>query len=58
MTAKELLYIEDALGHEQALETICRFTSEQIAAQDLKPYLTQLSTKHKEIFNNFFQVLG
>ena len=58
MTPKELLYIQDALGHEQTLEKICQFTSEQVTVQDLKPYLTQLATKHKEIFNQFFQVLG
>lgn len=57
MTPKELLYIEDSLGHQQHLEALFRFTSEQISAQDLKPYLTQLATKHKEIFNQFFQIL-
>ena len=34
MTDKELLYIEDALGHEKFFETKCREASEKIEAGD------------------------
>ena len=36
MTSKELLYIEDALGHEQFMETKCQETASKIQDAELK----------------------
>lgn len=36
MTEKELLYIEDALSHEQYFQTKCNETMKQIQDQELK----------------------
>ena len=45
MTNKELLYIEDALGHENIMKNCCKTTS------------TQLEQKHTELFNKFLNLL-
>ena len=47
MSPKELLYIEDALGHEKFLKTQC-----QSAA-----YVTQLASKHEELFKQFYNLV-
>ena len=36
MTTKELLYLEDALGHEKYFQTKCNETANQIQDADLK----------------------
>ena len=36
MTTKELLYIEDALGHEKYFQTKCNEVMNQIQDQELK----------------------
>ena len=57
MTTKELLYIEDALGHEQYLQTKFRETAQQLQDAQLKNYLEQLAAKHQEIFSHFYQLV-
>ena len=57
MTQKELLYVEDALGHEQYFQTQCSQTAEQIQDSELKRLATQMQQKHQEIFNNFYNLL-
>ena len=57
MTPKELLYLADALDHEKELECITNHVAQSVSEADLQPFLTQLATKHKEIFNQFFHAL-
>ena len=57
MTSKELLYVEDALGHEQFLKKCACNTSEQLQDQVLKDYLKELETKHETLFNQFLNLL-
>ncbi len=57
MTSKELLYIEDALGHEQFMETKCKETATKIQDAELKNLVTQLETKHKELFGKLYSLL-
>ncbi len=57
MTNKELLYIEDALGHEKYFKTKCQECSSQLNDGELKNLVTDLTQKHGEIFNNFYQLL-
>lgn len=57
MTTKELLYIEDALGHEQYFQTKCKETISQIQDGELKSCLEQLTQKHQQIFQSFFGLL-
>lgn len=57
MTTKELLYIEDALGHEQYFQTKCRETASQIQDSDLKSYVERLAEDHRQIFQSFYGLL-
>lgn len=57
MTSKELLYIEDALGHEQFMETKCQETASKIQDAELKTLVTQLEAKHKELFVKLYSLL-
>ncbi len=57
MTSKELLYVEDALGHEQYFQTQFCESAEKIQDQELREFARQLSRQHKSIFNNFYNLL-
>ena len=41
MTSKELLYIEDALGHESFMKTCCQNTAQQIKDTVKQKYTAQ-----------------
>ena len=57
MTSKELLYVEDALGHECFMKTSCCNTSKQLQDVTLSNYMKELETKHTELFNKFLNLL-
>ena len=57
MTTKELLYVEDALGHEQYFQTQCSQTAQQIQDNELKSLANQMQQKHQQIFSNFYNLL-
>ncbi len=57
MSPKELLYIEDALGHAQFLTTQCQEAIQNLQDADLKNYAQQMVDKHKQIFSRFYQLV-
>lgn len=57
MTSKELLYIEDALGHECFMKTCSKYTAQQLNDVSLSTYIGELEQKHTEIFNKFLNLL-
>lgn len=57
MTSKELLYVEDALGHEQFMKSFSKKTSEQLTDANLSNYMKELEQTHNEIFNKFLNLL-
>ncbi|MGI6269522.1 MAG: hypothetical protein ACOYKJ_03125 [Candidatus Howiella sp.] len=57
MSPKELLYIEDALGHETFLKTQCQSAASSIQDGELKNYVTQLVSKHEELFKQFYNLV-
>ena len=57
MTTKELLYVEDALGHEQYFQTQCKETANQIQDPELRNFASQLGEKHSELFKGFYNLL-
>ncbi|MCM1054348.1 MAG: hypothetical protein NC394_02395 [Bacteroides sp.] len=57
MTNKELLYIEDALGHAQYFQTKCSETASQIRDPNLKTCVQQMAQKHQQIFQSFYGLL-
>lgn len=57
MTTKELLYIEDALGHAKYFQTKCQETANQMQDAELKACVEQMTQKHQQIFQNFYGLL-
>ncbi len=57
MTDKELLYIEDALGHEQYFQQKCKETAQSLSDPALKTCVENLTTRHQQIFNRFYSLL-
>ena len=58
MSPKELLYIEDALGHAQHMENKCRCCADQLQDQELKQVAERLANKHKMMLNELYQLLN
>ncbi len=57
MTTKELLYIQDALGHEQYFQQKCKETANQIQDADLKSCVEEMGRKHQKLFQSFYSLL-
>ena len=57
MTSKELLYIEDALGHENILKCCSKKNAEQLTDPNLSSYMQELEKTHTDLFNKFFNLL-
>ncbi len=57
MTSKELLYVEDALGHEQYYQTQFKEISSRLQDGELKNFSEQCASKHQEIFGKFYNLL-
>lgn len=57
MTSKELLYVEDALGHEQYFQTQCSETLSRLQDPDLRSFVQQLQQTHNTIFQSFYGLL-
>lgn len=57
MTNKELLYIEDALGHAKYFQTKYQETANQIQDVELKDLVNQMNDKNRQIFNSFYGLL-
>ncbi len=57
MTNKELLYVEDALGHENFMKICSKNTSSQLTDSTLSNYIGELEQKHTELFNKFLNLL-
>ncbi|WP_322183533.1 hypothetical protein [Neglectibacter caecimuris] len=57
MSPKELLYIEDALGHEKFFMTQCQEAVQKLQDQRLRETVQQLYGKHQKIFGDFFSLV-
>ncbi len=57
MTCKELLYVEDALGHEKFMKSCSLKTSNQLKDLNLSNYMKELEQKHSEIYQKFLNLL-
>ncbi len=57
MTNKELLYVEDALGHETFMKSCSFQTSNQLKDTTLSSYVKELETIHNNLFNKFLNLL-
>ena len=57
MSPKELMYLEDALGHEKFLKTQCEQAAQALTDPELKSYVQQLANTHNQIFQQLYQVV-
>lgn len=57
MSPKELLYIEDALGHEQFSITQCQQAAQNLQDPTLKQYAQELCNKHQQTFQQLYQLV-
>ncbi len=57
MTQKELLYLEDAIGHEQNIITICEETLNMLEDDNLISFLSKEIKKHENIKEELLNML-
>lgn len=58
MSPKELLYIEDALGHEQQIKALCTESAGSVTDPELKNLISSVAQKHSECFSRFYALLN
>lgn len=57
MSPKELLYIEDALGHTKQIKTVCTDFSMQLGDAELGSFLQQIAQKQQQTFDKIYNLL-
>ena len=57
MSPKELLYIEDALGHTKQIKTVCTDFSNQVGDTELSNFISQIAQKQQKVFDNIYKLL-
>ena len=57
MTPKEVLYVEDALGHTQYLMTQCRAAAAQLSDPALRTQVQELLESNQHLFRQFYELV-
>ena len=57
MTQKELLYVEDAIGHEKSIIKICENMEKMLSDERLSIFISQEKEKHQDLKNNLMDLL-
>ncbi|MDO4972796.1 MAG: hypothetical protein Q4E38_01165 [Eubacteriales bacterium] len=57
MTPKEVLYVEDALGHTQFLMTQCRTAAAQLSDPALRTQVQELLESNQQLFRQFYELV-
>ena len=57
MSPKELLYIDDALGHEKFLISQCQKAANALKDPQLRGFAQQLQNTHQQLFNQLYQLI-
>ncbi len=57
MSPKELLYIDDALGHEKFLISQCQQAASALKDPQLRSFAQQLQQHHQQLFNRLYQLV-
>lgn len=57
MTQKELLYMEDAVGHETSLIEICKVTISSLEDKDLQKFMKGHLKKHESLKEKLMNAL-
>ena len=58
MSPKELLYIEDALGHEKQIKATCKSSMNMLEDKELTSFVNSIAEKHTACFNKFYGLVG
>ena len=58
MSPKELLYIEDALGHMCENKKCCTDFADQVQDASLRNLLQDITSKQTETFDKFYSLLN
>ena len=57
MTQKELLYLEDAIGHEHVLINVCRDTIDKLEDDDLVSFIENEVSIHEANKKNLISLM-
>lgn len=57
MSPKELLYLEDAMSHEQYQKTHCEHAATQLQDPELKAFVQNLASRHQQNFDQLFRLI-
>ena len=57
MTNKELLYIEDALGHAQFMICQCQQAAQQLKTPALRQQAQRLIQENQKLFDSFYELV-
>lgn len=57
MTQKELLYLEDAIGHEKSIVSICEDAIKNLTDEELVSFMEQEVTKHNDTKERLINLL-
>lgn len=58
MTDKELLYIEDVLGHEKFIREMCKEASQKVQNESIRSAINDCERRHAELFTRFYGLLS
>lgn len=58
MSPKELLYIDDALGHEVQMKAACTDFASKIQDPDLKNFVSSIAQNKNQCINRFYGLLN
>lgn len=57
MTPKELLYIEDALGHSQFMVKQCQQAANTLTTPELQKQAQKLMQENQKLFDSFYSLV-
>ena len=57
MTPKEVLYVEDALGHAQFMQQQCQEAISRLQDENLKQQVQQMLDKNRQTFRSFYSLV-
>ena len=57
MSPKELLYIEDALGHDVEMKAVCKDAVANLQDNDLRVFANEIAQGHAQCFNRMYGLL-
>lgn len=58
MSPKELLYVQDALSHEQMMKKKCAETAARLTDPELKRFVEAMAEDHCRTFGRFYGLLN